>query len=285
MKVFISWSGETSKSLAETLRGWFPSVIQAVKPYFSPDDITKGARWSSDIAKELEECKIGLLCLTPDNLEAPWIMFEAGALSKSLSTARVCPLLFGIDPANIKGPLVQFQAAPFSKEEMKKVIKMMNQELGPTALAGDVLDSVFEMWWPKLEEKVEKIMSSAQTDNNTVVRPERDILEEILARVRATTSSPIRESIHPAAVKDLIEACQKLSFEAKHVSPEMRGNLSEIIEQLRKPVEYISHKIGLDNDWELVQRELFSEKPTAPEIMEVENLTKPKPIKRLPRRH
>lgn len=35
-------------------------------------------------------------------------MFEAGALTKSLTVARVCPLLFGVEPSDIKGPLVQF---------------------------------------------------------------------------------------------------------------------------------------------------------------------------------
>jgi hypothetical protein len=77
MRVFISWSGETSKLLAEILRQWLPAVIQAVKPYYSPDDITKGTRWSGEIAKILEESKIGLICLTGQNLDAPWIMFEA----------------------------------------------------------------------------------------------------------------------------------------------------------------------------------------------------------------
>jgi hypothetical protein len=74
----------------------------------------------------------------------------------------VCPLLFGIDPADVKGPLVQFQAAPFTKEEMKKAVRMMNQELGTGALTSDVFDSVFDMWWPKLEEKVKKIMAPVQ---------------------------------------------------------------------------------------------------------------------------
>ena len=81
MKVFISWSGETSKGLAEALREWLPAVIQAVNPYFSPDDVSKGSRWSSEISKELEDSAIGIICLTKENLEAPWIMFEAGALS------------------------------------------------------------------------------------------------------------------------------------------------------------------------------------------------------------
>ena len=114
MKVFISWSGERSRALAEVLRRWLPAVIQVVKPYYSPDDTVKGARWSTEIAKELESSRVGLICVTPENLDAPWLLFEAGALSK-LGKSRVCPILFGVDPIDIKGPLVQFQAAKFEK--------------------------------------------------------------------------------------------------------------------------------------------------------------------------
>jgi hypothetical protein len=109
MKVFISWSGNLSKSLAEILRQWLPAVIQAIKPYYTPDDITKGARWTTEISKELEESSIGILCLTRDNLEAPWIMFEAGALSKKMDKSKVCPILFGVESTDIQGPLIQFQ--------------------------------------------------------------------------------------------------------------------------------------------------------------------------------
>jgi hypothetical protein len=249
MKVFISWSGDTSKDIAEILRGWLPSVIQAIKPYYSPDDITKGSRWSTEISKELEECKIGLLCLTADNLEAPWVMFEAGALSKSLSAARVCPLLFGIEPSDIKGPLVQFQAAPFAKDEMKKAVRMMNQELGPTALTTEVLDSVFEMWWPKLEEKIKAVLSSVKTPGEQTVRSERDILEEILARVRVSAPSKMmRGAIHPEAIDDLVENLDRLMLEVNHLPLDARGEFGEIIEALRMSIEYIVHRSGFNDE-------------------------------------
>lgn len=60
MKVFISWSGERSRAVGDVLRRWFPSVLQAVRPYFSPDDVAKGTRWSAEIAKELEASRDGL---------------------------------------------------------------------------------------------------------------------------------------------------------------------------------------------------------------------------------
>ena len=42
--VFISWSGDRSKEIAEALRKWIPSVLQFAKPYYTPSDIEKGAK-------------------------------------------------------------------------------------------------------------------------------------------------------------------------------------------------------------------------------------------------
>ena len=73
VKVFISWSGDTSLKVAQLLRDWLPYVINAIEPYVSSEDIDKGARWSTDIAKELEDSTFGILCVTRDNLNAPWL--------------------------------------------------------------------------------------------------------------------------------------------------------------------------------------------------------------------
>jgi TIR domain len=207
MKVFISWSGDTSKNIAEIFRQWLPSVIQVVKPYYSPDDITKGTRWSSEIAKELDESKLGLICLTRDNLQSPWIMFEAGALSKNIDKSKVCPLLFGVDPSDIEGPLIQFQAAKFGKDEMKKVVKMMNHELGEHSLSVEVLDNVFEMWWPRLNEKIEAELSKAVKNSKKDLRSDRDIMEEVLNLARNLSISSETNSkdraFHPRAIMEL----------------------------------------------------------------------------------
>ena len=41
MKVFISWSGEKSKKIAEVFRDWLPQVIQAIEPFVSFEDIKR----------------------------------------------------------------------------------------------------------------------------------------------------------------------------------------------------------------------------------------------------
>lgn len=95
MKVFISWSGEVSHKVALALHDWLPCVLNEAKPFVSSEDIRKGNRWLLDISKELATTRFGIICLTPDNLTAPWILFEAGALSKSLKDSQVCTLLLG----------------------------------------------------------------------------------------------------------------------------------------------------------------------------------------------
>lgn len=102
MKVFISWSGDLSHKVAVILRDWLPSVIQSLESYVSSEDIDKGARWSTDISKELEDSSFGILCITRENLDPPWLNFEAGALSKSVDRSRVSPFLFGVKRSDIR---------------------------------------------------------------------------------------------------------------------------------------------------------------------------------------
>ncbi len=208
MKVFISWSGDLSKELGEALRDWLPAVIQSVKPFFTPNDIEKGSRWGKDIASELESSSVGIFCLTKDNLSKPWLMFEAGALSKNLEVSKVCPILFGVEPTDLEGPLVQFQASPFDKVEIKKLLKTINSCLSDNKLEDAVIDSVFDMWWPKLQEKVQAILekNDKKTDG-AMIRSERDMLEEVLelSRMNASRSRSKSKSIYPEAIEHLVE--------------------------------------------------------------------------------
>jgi hypothetical protein len=64
MHVFISWSGDRSKQLAEALRQLLEDTLQYVKPYFTPADIDKGAKWDTDISKHLGETDICVIVLT-----------------------------------------------------------------------------------------------------------------------------------------------------------------------------------------------------------------------------
>src|SRR6185369_14317031 len=122
MRVFVSWSGDRSRAIAEILRDWLPYVLPSAEPWMSSTDIERGSRWSLEISEQLDKANIGIICLTPENLEAPWILFEAGALSKALSRTLVCTYLFQVGPTDIKGPLSQFQASLATREDTKKLL-------------------------------------------------------------------------------------------------------------------------------------------------------------------
>lgn len=188
MKVFISWSGNTSLKVALVFRDWLPSVIQSIEPYVSSEDIDKGARWSTDIAKELENSTFGILCVTKENLEAPWLSFEAGALSKTMEKAFVTPFLFDIKRSEVQGPILQFQSTIFEKDDIKKMVKTLNKACGDAGITENRLDTSFEVWYPRLEESLNKLKNEKSANNepqeSEEITPSAIILEEILELTR-----------------------------------------------------------------------------------------------------
>jgi hypothetical protein len=239
MKVFISWSGDHSKKLGEALKEWLPGVLQRVQPYFTPSDIEKGARWASEIATELSNAQVGILCITRDNLHSDWVMFEAGALSKSLEKSHVCPILFGISNADLAGPLKQFQTTEFNRGEMHKLMATVNGRLGESKLPQKTFDGVFDMWWPTLEQKVSEIMQEINGPQEPI-RSEREILEEILLPARSTAKNQSRPSrISTRAIQDLLQTF--IDFHDEQASE--TGGYAESLESLKRmsrPIEYIA---------------------------------------------
>lgn len=182
MDVFISWSGERSGAAAKALRDWLPKIINALKPWLSSADIDKGTRWSADVASRLQAAKAGIICLTPSNIHSDWILFEAGALSKTLQNTFVCPLLIGLDPADIQGPLAQFQATRAVKEDVLGLLKTLNSALREDALPDAHIEESFDVWWPKLKNQIESLPQ--ETSKSKPHRSDRELLEEVLALLR-----------------------------------------------------------------------------------------------------
>ncbi len=228
MEIFISWSGEQSKALAEVLHSWLPKVIQNLKPWISASDIEKGARWLKDISERLEKTNFGIFCLTQENFNNPWILFEAGALSKIVDNSHVCPVLFGFEPTEIVGPLSQFQATKFTKKDIHKLLQSMNSLLKDNALTSSQLDESFEVWWPKLEEELEII---AKTPINKIPsRTPSEILEEVLSTVRFIARNNDIYSETASALTRLTPREEKIIRMRTGLGEEKSYNVSEIAE-------------------------------------------------------
>ena len=218
MKVFISWSGATSHKIANVLRENLPIAIQSLEPYVSSKDIDKGARWSTEISKELEQCQFGILCITGDNLDAPWLLFEAGALAKNIDVGQVTPFLFGVEDEDLPPPLMQFQTTKFVESDVKKLIHSLNKANDSGELHEALLNKSFETMWPTIKESVDaiKLPKPATSSKAGSSSHDQSKLPEILAKMldllqrqHRLLSSPEqlvpREYIHSALGRQVLE--------------------------------------------------------------------------------
>ena len=257
MRVFIAWSGSLSEELGNEIRNWLPNVIQSVEPYFTPSDLEKGSQWPSELAKVLNESKVGLICVTTSNINSDWILFEAGAISKTLGTTRVCPILFDVKPTDLKGPLAQFQATTFEREDFKKLIGVINNGLEEGRLPDKRVDTVFDMWWPALHEKLVHILSQQEVSEEQI-RTEREMLEEVLQltrRMNLRTRPALNRSVNPQAVSDLLEGYINLHDKEANRTGGYQNTL-DLLKSMHKPVDHIirNHTGDTEKNSALVER-------------------------------
>jgi hypothetical protein len=231
MEVFISWSGPRSEPVAKALRDWLPKIINALKPWISSADMDKGARWATEIATKLESARAGIICLTPSNLHSDWILFEAGALSKTVKNTLVCPLLIDLVPSEVEGPLSQFQLTRATKDDVLKLVKTLNQGLDGNALGVAHIEEVFEAFWPRLAAELERLPADQITARPQ--RSERDLMEEVLQVVRgiARKSTVVNEpTVQERIVRKTLRLLNNLIGGVNRVSAnEIEGTLVMLV--------------------------------------------------------
>jgi hypothetical protein len=186
--VFISWSATRSRWVADAFREWLPAVLQSVKPWMSPE-IDKGTRGQNVISDKLNKVRVGIVCLTPENLKEPWILFEAGALSKAVEkNSYVCTyLLGGLTPPNVEPPLSAFQHTSPDKKDTLRLIKTINTALGIDPVPSEILERTFEGLWPSFEAQLKLIPTVGKTE--VVKRSTEDLVAELLEISRAEAAT------------------------------------------------------------------------------------------------
>ncbi len=216
MKVFISWSGSVSKQVAQALKDWLPSVINSIDPFISLE-IDKGTRWAAEIAGELDATTCGIICITRENVGSPWLNFEAGALSKSVTGENtfVITFLYGLGNSEVpQGPLTQFQSVLFEREDVRRMLSTLN---GAALAKGEgigvgLLDRAFEKWWPDLEEALNKVQHHSQPSPR---RSPEEVMDEVLEGVRALQRALPMAVVHPVQARPETRAFLRLRVVAE----------------------------------------------------------------------
>lgn len=189
MLVFLSWSKARSKKMTEALNDGLQFVLQNVEPWFSAEDVESGDRWNSTLTVKLSETKYGIVCVTQENVAEPWLLFEAGAIAKTVDDrTRLCPVLLDLTPGQMTGPLTHFQARRTdSRDEMLKLFVDINnwvRKEGENACDERMLTERFEAYWPTLNPKLDAIRKEPVAGPLPEERTVGDKVEEILRIVR-----------------------------------------------------------------------------------------------------
>lgn len=281
--VFISWSGDRSRVVAQKLREWLPRVVQAAKPWMSEADIQKGSRGLTELTKALSSMKVGITCLSPDNLDSPWLHFEAGALSKTIDDAsRLCTyLLDELNPEDAKPPLGMFQATRATKEDTRKLIKTINLSVADEPLREEDLDAVFDVMWPSLEATIKSL--PALNPTRQVKRSTEDMLAEILELVRAEANRKRSEveqltvglEMARAEAERLMRASSIVTITG--ITPAHVKDIKATVQQRHK---FLGELVAYASRWELVGDELRIFFPVESRAF-ADMLTARDPLKRL----
>lgn len=169
MKVFISWSTEESHRIALALDEFLKATIPGIEPWISSEDIEPGARWNHVLSSELEASSFGIVCLVRENLDSPWVHFEAGAIAKSVSDGRLIPLVRGISLEDIPGPLFQFQALQCDESGITRLVCILNDRtLEPQS--EEALMKAFRAAWPKFSEIITGSLDDTNDQTESDVR-------------------------------------------------------------------------------------------------------------------
>ncbi len=170
--VFISWSGDRSKGVAEKLRDWLPCIISA-RYWVSSRDLPDGKRWVSELSRRLEDSHFGIIVVTPENRSSPWLLFEAGALSKNIKEGRVVPYLVSLEKGALEGPLKQFQALAANKNNTLRLVESIRLVL-PNSEEKEVIKKRFNLFWPEFEFELTKVLEQPPPNSSTTNSPRKE---------------------------------------------------------------------------------------------------------------
>lgn len=221
MKTFLSWSGNKSHSAALAFSDWIPCVIQAIEPWVSSKDIDRGSIWFNEIFEQLKDTNFGVVFVTKENQDKPWLLFESGALSKGLSENRICTVLIDLDVRDIDAgsPLRHLNHTVLEKNSVLALVKTINKNIKESTIQEKHLEISFNALWPDLDSKLQEILLNEPVSAEPR-RDDADVLNDILDNVlnihkKISRPNFMRHSQHisPDHAKVLVKNLVKMALD------------------------------------------------------------------------
>ncbi len=173
-------------------------MFDSVEPFMSEENIGAGERGLPKIAAELAGTNFGIIVVTQENQNSPWLNFEAGALSKDIEdgTVRVAPSLVDFErKIDVTGPLGQFQASLLTQEGVEFILVEIAKMAGIDA--STIKKRLGHAWQDEYAARFAKASTINGTPSTTEPRDQGELLDEILSGVRELlrNSSPDQRSL------------------------------------------------------------------------------------------
>jgi len=184
MRVFISWSGAASKAMALGLHKFIQQVLGRADPWMSEQDIAVGTRWPEALREGLVTSGYCVICVTRENVEKPWLNYEAGVIRDGLNKPTA-PWMLDITPADFPTlPLNPLQGRACSKEGTLALIRSINTAMADLGRSGAIVEDLFEKCWPELEVELKAAEALLQAPR-AAQRGDNEVLKELLTNTRA----------------------------------------------------------------------------------------------------
>ncbi|MCP3944968.1 MAG: hypothetical protein GY710_26300 [Desulfobacteraceae bacterium] len=190
MTLFISWSGTQSQKVAKQLVVMLKQLFPNIKSFMSEQQIEIGQRPLEIIANELKESDFGIICVTEESIIAPWVLFEAGCISKKCGISRLMPYMINIDRKLFQGnPLEQFQNAKSDKKGTYKLVTTIYtvfKEFTEDHRNISEFKEHFELVWNKYKEKIDKIKDEHKEKSTNINQIKKPL--ELIQNIRSYIS-------------------------------------------------------------------------------------------------
>jgi hypothetical protein len=144
------------------------------------------------------------MCLTPENKDKPWILFEAGALLSGLSESRVYTFLIDLKSEEVEKPLAEFNHTFPIKEDIFRLLISINNQLKDQKLDEKILEKAFNTYWLDFDKRFKEILE-IKPSKKSIIKPrtEESIMNEVLLTVRSLEQRLREGTINECGISSL----------------------------------------------------------------------------------
>jgi hypothetical protein len=159
--LFISWSKDRSKKIANELKKFIENVSPTLYPYISINNLHRGAKLVGDLEKAMDNSYEAFFVITPENTHEPWLHYELGYMVGKNKNINCTPILFGVNPGELSELFRERVHIPISFEEENKFKEGLKSKLSQIFQALNIntsgLDKTCDTHWGDFYSQIKEI--------------------------------------------------------------------------------------------------------------------------------